>query len=207
MHINDNGLANANYSFSLFFDCRCPSASLDFVVEPWFMGGGKDSPAGQEFAATQSEWEAKYGVKFVTALSDLPPPAAPRLALISGRTADNPRYLTESIANGATCVYLEKPGAPTVTELEQMRKEAEAANVKVLMGYNKNGTFVNTFPPTSARVYSPSSSPFQCASMFVKHVNLPRPCPGPTLRSCPTTPTRIPRHRSASALNETPKGC
>jgi predicted dehydrogenase len=60
------------------------------------------------------------------------------LALISGRTADNPRLLTESIKHGATCVYLEKPGAPTVAELEQMQAEAEAAGVDVLMGYNKN---------------------------------------------------------------------
>jgi predicted dehydrogenase len=63
---------------------------------------------------------------------------APRLALISGRTADNPRLLTESIANGAKCIYLEKPGAPTVAELEKMKSEAEAAGVEVLMGYNKN---------------------------------------------------------------------
>jgi len=102
------------------------------------LGGGKDSEAGKEFADQQAEWEAKYGVKFALGLSDLPPPAAPRLALISGRTADNPRLLTESIANGAKCVYLEKPGAPTVKELEQMKKEAEAAGVEVLMGYNKN---------------------------------------------------------------------
>jgi predicted dehydrogenase len=33
---------------------------------------------------------------------------------------------------------LEKPGAPTVTELESMRDEANAANVPVFMGYNKN---------------------------------------------------------------------
>lgn len=117
---------------------RCPSASLDFVVEPWFLGGGKDSPPGQEFAETQSEWEAKYGVKFTTSLEELPPPAAPRLMLISGRTADNPRFLTESIKGGASCVYLEKPGAPTVAELEQMQKEASAAGIDVLMGYNKN---------------------------------------------------------------------
>jgi predicted dehydrogenase len=32
---------------------------------------------------------------------------------------------------------LEKPGAPTVKELEQMKKEAEEAGVEVLMGYNK----------------------------------------------------------------------
>ena len=102
------------------------------------MGGGKDSPAGVEFAECQSEWEAKYGVKFIKSLQELPPPAAPRLALISGRTADNPKLLSESIAAGSKCVYLEKPGAPTVTELQQMKEEAEKAGVEVLMGYNKN---------------------------------------------------------------------
>jgi predicted dehydrogenase len=33
---------------------------------------------------------------------------------------------------------LEKPGAPTVAELEAMRDEASAAGVAVKMGYNKN---------------------------------------------------------------------
>lgn len=71
-------------------------------------------------------------------MSDLPPSAQPRLALISGRTADNPRLLSESIDNGCKCIFLEKPGAPSVAELAQMKAEAETANVKVLMGYNKN---------------------------------------------------------------------
>eukprot|EP00522_Entomoneis_paludosa_P002387 CAMPEP_0172474930 /NCGR_PEP_ID=MMETSP1065-20121228/69608_1 /TAXON_ID=265537 /ORGANISM="Amphiprora paludosa, Strain CCMP125" /LENGTH=396 /DNA_ID=CAMNT_0013233123 /DNA_START=650 /DNA_END=1840 /DNA_ORIENTATION=- len=119
-------------------DKKCPSASLDYVVEPWFMGGGKDSPAGQDFAEWQADTEAAHGTKFAGSLEELPPPAAPRLALISGRTADNPRLLKESIAHGAKCVYLEKPGAPTVTELEQMSKDAKDAGVEVLMGYNKN---------------------------------------------------------------------
>ena len=35
-------------------------------------------------------------------------------------------------------IYLEKPGAPTVGELEAMKKQAADAGVKVLMGYNKN---------------------------------------------------------------------
>jgi len=119
-------------------DKTCPSASLDYVVEPWFMGGGKESPAGQDFAEWQAETEAKHGTKFAGSLGDLPPPAAPRLALISGRTADNPHLLKECIAHGSKCVYLEKPGAPTVAELEAMKEEAAAANVEVLMGYNKN---------------------------------------------------------------------
>jgi len=117
---------------------KCPSASLDYVVEPWFMGAGADSDAGKDFGVWQSEAEAKYGTTFTASLNDLPPPDAPRLALISGRTADNPSLLTECIAHGAKCIYLEKPGAPTVVELEGMKAEADAASVEVLMGYNKN---------------------------------------------------------------------
>jgi predicted dehydrogenase len=119
-------------------DKKCPSASLDYIVEPWFLGGGSDSPAGQEFKEFKDEAEAKFGVKFAASLDDLPPPAAPRLALISGRTADNPHLLDECIAKGSKCIYLEKPGAPTVAELEQMKKNADDAGVEVLMGYNKN---------------------------------------------------------------------
>lgn len=102
------------------------------------MGAGGDSPAGQDFKQWQEETEGKYGTKFTASLDDLPPPEAPRLALISGRTADNPRLLTECISHGSKCIYLEKPGAPTVSELEQMKKEADEAGVEVLMGYNKN---------------------------------------------------------------------
>merc|ERR1740139_54914 len=116
---------------------RCPSASLDYVVEPWFMGAGAETPGGPEFKECQAEW-SKLGVKFVSSLAELPAPVEPRLALISGRTADNPRLLTESIANGCKCIMLEKPGAPTVAELEAMQAEAKDAGVEVLMGYNKN---------------------------------------------------------------------
>jgi len=119
-------------------DKKCPSASLDYIVEPWFLGGGADSPAGKEFNEFKEESETKYGTKFALSMADLPAPEAPRLALISGRTADNPKLLTDCIANGCKVIYLEKPGAPTVTELEAMKKEAEDANVGVLMGYNKN---------------------------------------------------------------------
>jgi predicted dehydrogenase len=130
------GLTNLSYLAPPHY--RCESASLDYIIEPWFLGGGADSEAGVEFAEWQSSVEKDYGTTFAGSLADLPEPAAPRLALISGRTGDNPRLLTESIAHGAKCIYLEKPGAPTVVELEQMAAEAEAAGVEVLMGYNKN---------------------------------------------------------------------
>ncbi|CAJ1955155.1 unnamed protein product [Cylindrotheca closterium] len=119
---------------------KCPSAKLCFIVEPWFMGAGASGPGGPEFAVFQKEAEEKDGVQFFNSVKDLPPIAdgKKRLALISGRTADNPRLLTECIEGKISTIYLEKPGAPTVTELSKMRDEANAAGVAVLMGYNKN---------------------------------------------------------------------
>ena len=54
-------------------------------------------------------------MQFHTSVADVPPLAegVKRVALISGRTADNPRLLNEAIAAGCGVVYLEKPGAPT----------------------------------------------------------------------------------------------
>jgi len=116
-----------------------PSATLTSVVEPWFLGAGADSPPGQSFKAWADEMEGKYGTKFVKDISELEI-SGPTLALISGRTADNPRLLKEVIAAGCTHVYLEKPGAPTVAELEEMVAYAKEKGVPVYMGYNKNVT-------------------------------------------------------------------
>ncbi len=106
-------------------------------MEPWFLGPGATGPGGDDFAQWQKEVTAKYGTQFFSSLKDLPKPEQPRLSLISGRTADNPRLLEESIATGCTTIYLEKPGAPTVAELQSMALKAKEANVPVLMGYNK----------------------------------------------------------------------
>ena len=117
--------------------CSCPSASLDYIIEPWFLGAGAEGPGGPEFNDWAKETTSKYGTVFGTSVEDLPEPKQPRVALISGRTADNPRLLSEGIKAGCKCIYLEKPGAPTVKELQEMKDEAEKAGVKVLMGYNK----------------------------------------------------------------------
>jgi len=118
----------------------CPSAKLCHIVEPWFLGGGATGPGGPEFTQFAEETENEHGVQFHKALSDVPAKedGVKRMALISGRTADNPRLLKEAIEAGCTTIYLEKPGAPTVAELEDMKAVADAAGVTVLMGYNKN---------------------------------------------------------------------
>ncbi len=105
------------------------------MIEPWFLGPGAEGPGGPEFNAWASSLSS--GPSFLTSVADLPAPARPRVALISGRTADNPRLLKECIDAGCKCIYLEKPGAPTVKELEEMRDLAAEKGVEVLMGYNK----------------------------------------------------------------------
>jgi len=115
----------------------CPSASLDYIIEPWFLGPGATGPGGSEFQQWAEDSKSKYGTTFLTSVADLPNPEQPRVALISGRTADNPRLLNECIEAGCKCIYLEKPGAPTVRELEEMKECAEKAGIEVLMGYNK----------------------------------------------------------------------
>ena len=80
------------YHATQMLEGRCPSASLDYVVEPWFLGGGggASGPGGSEFASWSNVVASEYGTVFATSVMSLPPPKRPRLALISGRTADNP---------------------------------------------------------------------------------------------------------------------
>lgn len=49
-----------------------------------------------------------------------------------------PGIFREVVGRGVKNIYLEKPGAPTVGELEDMRELARAKDVNVAMGYNKN---------------------------------------------------------------------
>jgi len=117
---------------------KCPSAKLGHIVEPWFLGEGAASADGEAFKTLQNEWSEK-GIGFHGSIDTLPKAVGSRVALLAGRTADNPRLLRDVIERGGcTHVVLEKPGAPTVAELEQMAEFAAAANVPVFVDFNKN---------------------------------------------------------------------
>ena len=51
-----------------------------------------------------------------------------------------PPVRLESESGARADVFLEKPGAPTVGELEEMAAYAKSKGVGVFMGYNKNVT-------------------------------------------------------------------
>ena len=115
-------------------------ANVTCVVEPWYLGAGKDAPGAAEFMEMKDEYEKKYGIQFFASIADMPAATGPTCALIAGRTADNPKFFDECVAKGVKFIYLEKPGAPSVGELETMKEKAAAQGAEIFLGYNKNVT-------------------------------------------------------------------
>lgn len=115
------------------------NANVVGVVEPFFLNSTLCSNPPESFTSMVSELEA-VGVTCTDSIAKLPKFEKDTMCLIAGRTADNPKFFKACIEHGAKIVYLEKPGAPSVAELEEMRDFAEKQGVKVYMGYNKNVT-------------------------------------------------------------------
>eukprot|EP00559_Dactyliosolen_fragilissimus_P004029 CAMPEP_0184859358 /NCGR_PEP_ID=MMETSP0580-20130426/4360_1 /TAXON_ID=1118495 /ORGANISM="Dactyliosolen fragilissimus" /LENGTH=508 /DNA_ID=CAMNT_0027355955 /DNA_START=63 /DNA_END=1589 /DNA_ORIENTATION=+ len=116
-----------------------PNVNVRGVVEPFFCNPDLCQSPPKSFSDLVSSLKTK-GVPCVSKISDLGPFTKTTICLIAGRTVDNPKLFTQCITNGAKVIYLEKPGAPSVPELVVMKNLAEANNVKVYIGYNKNVT-------------------------------------------------------------------
>ena len=125
------------YHCAQILDGRIENATLEAVVEPWYMTeAAKGTPGYDEFHAWRKELEAKQ-IGVYAKFSDVPASSGKRLAIISARTSDNPKLFRDCVG-GCQYVFLEKPGAPTVAELESMQTAAKEKNVEVFMGFNKN---------------------------------------------------------------------
>jgi len=120
---------------------RCPSAALKYVVEPFYMSdGAKNVPGYDDFQSWRHTVENEKSVEFFERVNQLPPPTSDeaRMAIISARTSDNPELFRSCLDIGCKTIFLEKPGAPTVKELEEMKAKADEAGTSVFMGFNKN---------------------------------------------------------------------
>lgn len=132
------------YHATQLLDERVPLAKLTAIVEPFYMveelGKKFDVVGYNSFHAWKKTVEESHGVKFYSSIDQLPPQDEEehRLGIISARTSDNPKLFDGCINAGCKTIFLEKPGAPTVTELEKMRDAAKTASCKVFMGFNKN---------------------------------------------------------------------
>lgn len=115
------------------------NVNVKAVVEPFFLNQHLCPNPPASFTEFVRETTDK-GVKFVSSVDALDHFVKPTLCLIAGRTADNPSLFTKCVEKGATCIFLEKPGAPSVKELKQMESLAYGNSVRVYIGYNKNVT-------------------------------------------------------------------
>jgi len=120
-----------------------PRVRLEAVVEPWYLGAGKDAPGSEAFASFCRELQALHpDVMLCASPHDLPmlrgKDDAPLLAVVAGRTHDAPELFRGVCDRGASHVYLEKPGADSAAELEALKVFAEDRGVTAVVGYNKN---------------------------------------------------------------------
>jgi predicted dehydrogenase len=79
----------------------------------------------------------EMGIKCVTHVEQLETFQRPTLCVISGRTHDNPLFYRKCIGKGASHIYLETPGAPTIEQLRDMQSLAATRGVEVYMGYQR----------------------------------------------------------------------
>mmetsp|Transcript_17491 Transcript_17491/g.25899 ORF Transcript_17491/g.25899 Transcript_17491/m.25899 type:complete len:570 (-) Transcript_17491:383-2092(-) len=121
------------------------------IVEPFFLNPELCPEPPQSFAELVTELK-EMGVICAPSIAELVGEedddfrgeyhdAHKTLCLIAARTADNPKLFEECIHYSlAKVLYLEKPGAPSVQELESMKALALQTNTQVYLGYNKNVT-------------------------------------------------------------------
>ena len=90
---------NTVYNISLLQQIVETRILIPFLGIHNIIRAGASGPGGAEFAEFKKETEEKHSVAFHTSLDSLPSVAdgVKRLALISGRTVDNPRLLEEAI--------------------------------------------------------------------------------------------------------------
>lgn len=116
-----------------------PNANMAAVVEPFFLNKKLCPNPPEAFTELVKDLEVA-GVKCTDSVAKLPKFTQHTLCLIAGRTSDNPSLFKACIAQGAKTIYLEKPGAASVAELQEMSQWATLKEVKVYLGYNKNVT-------------------------------------------------------------------
>lgn len=113
------------------------------VVEPFFLSEGMQAKGADLFQAYMAEHDE---LNFMLSCEGLPEvaPDKIRVAVIAVRTSNSHAAFQDAVLNlGCRAVYLEKPGASSLEELDEMIQLAEEKGVTVMVGYSRNmGTYV-----------------------------------------------------------------
>lgn len=113
-----------------------PNVTVRAVVEPFYLDTSKCPYPPQSFVDLVVMLD-DMGIRCVNHVGQLDIFLQHTLCIIAGRTRDNPQYFRECIDHGASHIYLESPGAPTIEQLQDMSLLAETRGVDVYMGYQR----------------------------------------------------------------------
>ncbi|KAL7530872.1 hypothetical protein ACHAXR_007227 [Thalassiosira sp. AJA248-18] len=113
-----------------------PNINVHAVVEPYYLDKTKCPYPPHSFVDLMMMLD-EMGIRCLYHVGQLDVFQKQTLCVIAGRTQDNPRLFRECIGMGASHVYLEVPGAPTIEQLKDMNSLAETRGVEVYMGYQR----------------------------------------------------------------------
>ncbi|KAL3756720.1 hypothetical protein ACHAWU_005412 [Discostella pseudostelligera] len=113
-----------------------PNVNVRAVVEPFYLDTSKCPYPPQSFVDLVVMLD-DMGIRCVNHVGQLHVFIHHTLCIIAGKTSDNPRLFRECIGIGASHIYLESPGAPTIDQLKEMQSLAETRGVEVYMGYQR----------------------------------------------------------------------
>uniref|UniRef100_A0A7S1G6D8 Gfo/Idh/MocA-like oxidoreductase N-terminal domain-containing protein n=1 Tax=Bicosoecida sp. CB-2014 TaxID=1486930 RepID=A0A7S1G6D8_9STRA len=117
------------------------------AVEPHYLGllgAGRppvpvsEADAMRSFDAMRRGLRAKSRLELVPRFGEIAPLPSPSIAILAGRTPDQPKLFAEAIAAGASHVLLEKPGADSVEALLALKRVAARAGVGVCVNFQKH---------------------------------------------------------------------
>ncbi|KAL7550746.1 hypothetical protein ACHAWF_013964 [Thalassiosira exigua] len=113
-----------------------PDVHVRAIVEPFYLNKSKCPYPPQSFVDLVIMLD-EMGIRCLYHVGQLEPFQRQTFCIIAGGTSENPKLYRECIGLGASHIYLETPGAPTIHHLKDMQSLAATRGVDVYMGYQR----------------------------------------------------------------------
>ena len=120
--------------FHLMQLLQMPNVNVRAVVEPYYLDKKKCPYPPPEFVDLMGTL-VEMDIQCYYHVGELEIFQQPTLCIIAGDTTENPQLFQQCVGLGATHIFLEVPGAPSIGHLREMKSFAETRGVQVYMGY------------------------------------------------------------------------
>ena len=122
-----------------------PQVNIRYIVSTWWLGDQADIEGKNIFIKARDALQTRAPhIQFLQSVDAIPSlkedsssDERPCIAFICSKTEKAPELFKKLIQKGVTHIYLEKPGAATAKEIQDMRSLAEKSGTVVIVGYQK----------------------------------------------------------------------